>query len=119
MVDGAMASAPTRGAIHGFSTSVTIIRRGKMAFIKLTDDELREQMQEVMDNVADQLKAEAVKTICSEGTSVPMSADITIHIGVDMIPTITYCKESYVYPAKAILSKRWQSEVQVQGSESV
>jgi hypothetical protein len=30
MVDGAMASASTRSAIHGFSTSVTIIRRGKM-----------------------------------------------------------------------------------------
>ena len=90
-----------------------------MAFIKLTNDELREQMQEVVDNIADQLKADAVKTICSEGTSVPMSADIIIHIGVDMIPTITYYKETYVYPTKVIPSKRWESETQVQGSESV
>ena len=90
-----------------------------MAFIKLTNDELREQMQEVMDNIADQLKADAVKTICSEGTSVPMSADIMIHLGVDMIPTITYHKETYVYPTKVIPSKRWESETQVQGSESV
>jgi hypothetical protein len=95
------------------------MKGGKMAFIKLTNDELRERMQEVMDNITDQLKAEAVKTICSEGTSVPMSADIIIHIGVDMIPTITYYKEAYVYPIKVIPSKRWQSETQAQGYESV
>ena len=51
-----------------------------MAFVKLTDEELRMKMQEVIDNVATQLRVEAVNTICSEGTSVPIEADIMIHV---------------------------------------
>lgn len=81
-----------------------------MAFVKLTDEELRMKMQEVIDNVTTRLRVEAVNTICSGGTSVPIEADIVIHVGVDMIPTITYAKETYVYPQKVILSKRYERE---------
>ena len=81
-----------------------------MAFVKLTDEELRMKMQEVIDNVATQLRVEAVNTICSEGTSVPIEADIVIHVGVDMIPTITYAKETYVNPVKVVPSEEWEYE---------
>ena len=81
-----------------------------MAIVKLTDEELRERMQEVIDNVADNLKKEAVNTICGEGTSVPVSADIVIHLGVDMIPTVTYAKETYIYPIKVVPSEGWEHE---------
>ena len=81
-----------------------------MAIVKLNDEDLRMRMQEVIDNVATQLRVEAVNTICSEGTSVPIEADIVIHVGVDMIPTITYAKETYVYPQKVILSERYERE---------
>ena len=64
-----------------------------MAIVKLTNEELRMKMQG-LDNVATVERA----VILSEGTSVPIEADIVIHVGVDMIPTITYTKETYVYP---------------------
>lgn len=80
-----------------------------MAYVKLTDEELRERMQVVIDNVADNLKKEAVNTICAEGTTPPKSADIIIHIGVDMIPTITYAKDVYVQPLKVVPSERWST----------
>ena len=81
-----------------------------MAIVKLTNEELRMKMQEVIDNVATQLRVEAVNTICSEGTSAPVEADIVIHVGVDMIPTITYAKETYVYPQRVILSERYERD---------
>ena len=81
-----------------------------MAIVKLTNEELRMKMQEVIDNVATQLRVEAVNTICSDGTSVPIEVDIVIHVGVDMIPTITYTKETYVYPQRVILSKRYERD---------
>lgn len=81
-----------------------------MANVKLTNEELRMKMQEAIDNVATQLRIEAVNTICGEGTSVPMSADIVIHLGVDMIPTVTYAKETYIYPVKVVPSERWEHE---------
>ena len=81
-----------------------------MAIVKLTNEELRMKMQEVIDNVTTQLRVEAVNTIFADGTSVPMSADIVIHVGVDEIPTITYAKETYVYPQEAILSERYERE---------
>ncbi len=81
-----------------------------MAFVKLNDEDLRMRMQEVIDNVASQLRVEAVNTIFAEKTTVPMSADIVIHLGVDMIPTITYTKETYVNPVKVVLSEEWEHE---------
>ena len=81
-----------------------------MAIVKLTNEELRMKMQEVIDNVATQLRIEAVNTICSEGTTVPIEADIVIHVGADMILTITYAKETYVYPQKVILSERYERD---------
>lgn len=81
-----------------------------MAIVKLTNEELRMKMQEIIDNVATQLRVEAVNTICSEGTTVPIEADIVIHVGVDMIPTITYTKETYVNPVKVVPSEEWEHE---------
>lgn len=78
-----------------------------MAYVKLIDEELRERMQVVIDNVADNLKKEAVNTICAEETTPPKSADIIIHIGVDMIPTITYTKDVYVTPLTVVPLERW------------
>lgn len=81
-----------------------------MAFVKLTDEELRKRMQEVIDNVADNLKKEAVNTICAEGTTPPKSAEILISIGIDMIPTITYTKDVYVIPLRVVPSERFEHE---------
>lgn len=76
-------------------------------FVKLTNAELQKRLQEMIDKVADQLKREAVKTICSDDTTCPMSADILIHIGTDMAPTIEYKKEAYVSPIEPIASSRY------------
>ena len=76
-------------------------------YVKLTTEELQMQLQEMIDKVADQLKREAVKTICSDDTTCPMSADILIHIGTDMVPTIEYKKEVYVSPIEPIASSRY------------
>lgn len=65
-------------------------------------------MQELIDNIADQLKQEAVNTLCSEETSVPMSAQIVIDIGTDMIPSIAYTKTVYSYPINKISSYGWR-----------
>ena len=81
-----------------------------MAFEKLKDEELRVRMQEVIDNVADNLKKEAVNTIFADGTTPPKSAEILISIGIDMIPSITYSKEVYVIPLRVVPSERWQHE---------
>lgn len=77
-------------------------------YIKITDEELRKRMQELIDNIADQLKQEAVNTLCSEETSVPMSARIVIDIGTDMITSITYRKIVYSYPISKISSFGWR-----------
>lgn len=76
-------------------------------FVKLTSEELQKRLQEMIDRVADQLKREAVKTICSYETTCPMSVDILIHIGTDMVPTIEYKKEVYVSPIEPIASSRY------------
>ena len=80
-----------------------------MAFVKTTDEELRVRMQEVIDNVADNLKKEAVNTIFADGTTPPKSAEILISIGIDMIPSITYSKEVYVIPLRVVPSERWST----------
>lgn len=76
-------------------------------YVKLTTEELQMRLQEMIDKVADQLKREAVKTICSDDTTCPKSADILIHIGTDMVPTIEYKKEVYVSPIEPIASSRY------------
>lgn len=81
-----------------------------MAFVKLTDEELRKRMQEVIDNVADNLKEEAVNTICAKGTTPPKSAEILISIGIDMIPTITYTKDVYAIPLRVVPSERYEHD---------
>lgn len=78
-----------------------------MAYVKLTDEELRVRMQEVIDNIADNLKKEAVNTIFADGTTPPKSIDIVIHVGFDMIPSITYTKDVYMSPLRVVPSERW------------
>lgn len=68
-----------------------ITRRNK------THDELAEQMQKVINNVAEQLKRDAVPTLVIDGERV-RHCSITVDIDFRMIPTITYAKESLVTP---------------------
>ena len=71
---------------------------------KMTSGELQTRLQKIIENVSAQLNAEAVKTICSDETSVPREVDITIHIGADCVTTIDYMKSVYVYPLEVLPS---------------
>lgn len=106
MVDGAMATAPRTSSTHGFSilarntngrmVNMSIIGRHK------TYEELQEQMQKVINNVAEQLKRDAVSTLVTKDEHV-RHCSITIDLDFRMIPTITYSKESYVTPITALM----------------
>lgn len=74
---------------------MSFVRRGK------TYEELQKQMQEVIDNVAEQLKRDAVKTLVVEDERVN-HISIEIEIGYDLVPTITYSKVAYVTPIVAV-----------------
>lgn len=74
---------------------MAVTRRSK------TYEELKEQMQEVIDNVAEQLRRDAVKTLVVEGERVN-HISIEIEIGYDLVPNITYNKIVYVTPIVAV-----------------
>ena len=78
--------------------------------VKLNSEELRQRMQEVIDDITDNIRHDAVNVLCSENTAVPYNCIITINIGVDMIPTITYQKGTYSYPIKVVPSERKGSQ---------
>lgn len=84
---------------------MAVTRRSK------THEELQEQMQEVINNVAEQLKRDAVKTLVVEDERVN-HISIEIEIGYDWIPTITYSKVAHVTPIVAVTDdvvERWST----------
>lgn len=64
----------------------------------------KEQMQEIFDNAAEQIKRDAVPTFCVDGEKV-CEATVTIHIALNSLPTITYIKESHIDPPVAIIEE--------------